>query len=638
MGRHPDLTECGRRGIAIDRRDALRAGLGLSAFALAACSGPKPAETSALAGLLDDFARDILADRPELATRFGATGFARPGADQLNDRSAEAVALRRGAVLRRLVQLRGIDRARLTRSEQLSYDAVLAHLTRLQAGAGFSFGRFSHLGGFSPYVLNHLDCAAVTLPDFFAADVPITTMAEGDSYVARLARVADAIDAETARARVDMAAGIIPSAGILERTAAALSALVAAPPERSQYLTGLRARLEMLVGRIEPGRTAPGQANAVELLNDAVKLVSGNIAAAHRRALTAVAEMHTRAGAEPSLRSRPEAAAFYSAALAYETTTRLTPQEVHETGLQRVKELQAQLDVALRAQGSMQGEVGARLAALAADPRFSYPDTVEGRDQVLADLRAAQTRIESRMSGWFADRTRAPLAFAAVRADAPLGQPAAFYHPPRPAAKRPGLVLVDLRDLAALPRFDVTSLVAHEGMPGHHLQMSTTQETPSLPLLRRLMAFAGFIEGWGVYAEQLADEMGVYDGDPFGRIGYLRWRLWRAARCVVDTGLHALNWTRDQAIAYLVQTTGDTPNGAADEVDRYFVWPGQAAAYELGALRMTELREKARAEMGARFDIKAFHGLVLTSGAIPLDVLETAVNDWITPAPERSPA
>jgi uncharacterized protein (DUF885 family) len=180
-----------------------------------------------------------------------------------------------------------------------------------------------------------------------------------------------------------------------------------------------------------------------------------------------------------------------------------------------------------------------------------------------------------------------------------------------------------------LPRFDITSLVAHEGVPGHHLQMSTTQDTPSLPLLRRLMAFAGFIEGWGVYAEQLADEMGVYDGDAFGRIGYLRWRLWRAARCVADTGVHAMKWTREQAIAYLVQTTGDTPVGAAAEVDRYFVWPGQAAAYELGALRMTELREKARAEMGARFDIKAFHALVLTGGAIPLDVLQSAVEDWI---------
>jgi uncharacterized protein (DUF885 family) len=180
------------------------------------------------------------------------------------------------------------------------------------------------------------------------------------------------------------------------------------------------------------------------------------------------------------------------------------------------------------------------------------------------------------------------LAFRAVPDSAPLGQPTAFYQPPRPSLKQPGVVLVDIRDVAALPRFDVTTLVAHEGMPGHHLQMASTQETPNLPLLRRLTSCPGFIEGWGVYAEQLVDEMGVYDGDPYGRIGYLRWRLWRAARLVVDTGLHAFRWTREQAIAYLTDSIGDSPTLIAAEVDRYCVWPGQAAAYELGALRITE--------------------------------------------------
>ena len=612
---------------SIRRRDALRAGLCAGAAALPGCSQPRTAPPSAFAGLIDDFGRDLLADSPELATRIGA-GDAR-SAERLDDRSATAVALRRDAILRRLVQIKGIDRAGLNATERVTYDVVSVNLERLRAGAAFAFGRFSHLGGFTPYVINHLDCAALTLPDFFDVQHAIARIGDADAYVARLGEAAEAIDAETERARADAAAGITPPGPCLDRAILAIGAIGALPPDQSPYVASLRRRLEAIVGPIEPGKTAAGQAHAVELIGDAVKLFAEKIAPGYRRAAAAVQEMRARTPAEPGLWRRPDGEAYYEAALANETTTSMTPREVHETGLQRVKELQAQMDVALRALGLMQEGVGPRLTQLAADPRFRYPEADEGRAQVLADMKAAQGRIEARMNLWFAARARAALAFRAAPDSAPLGQPTAFYQPPRPSLKQPGVVLVDIRDVAALPRFDVTTLVAHEGMPGHHLQMASTQETPNLPLLRRLTSCPGFIEGWGVYAEQLVDEMGVYDGDPYGRIGYLRWRLWRAARLVVDTGLHAFRWTREQAIAYLTDSIGDSPKLIAAEVDRYCVWPGQAAAYELGALRITELREKARAEMGARFDIKAFHALLLTGGAMPLDVLETAGEAWI---------
>lgn len=599
--------------------------------ALTACGRRGPAPKGDFAGLIDDFGGELLADSPELITRIGG-GDVNPGGravERLDDRSSAAANLRRDAILRRRAQIKAIDRATLSPAEKVTYDAVTATLRRLEAGAQFSYGRFSQLSGFSPYVLNHLDCAALTLPDFFDTQHIITRIEDADSYVQRLGKMARALDEETVRARADAASGVVPPAAVLDRSIAALGAIAAQPAESVGVVTSLRRRLEALVGVIEPGRTAPGQAHAVELLTDAVKLASTEIAPAYRRAIAALQEMRARAPAEPGVWRAPDGAAYYAAALANETTIDLTPQEAHEIGLQRVKEVQAQVDVALRALGAMQGEIGPRLAALAADPRHRYPDTDEARAQVLADMKAAQSRIEQRMGGWFSARTRAPLEFRAAPVTAPAGQPTAFYQPPRPSARQPGVVVVDTRDLAALVKFDLTTLAAHEGVPGHHLQMASTQETTGLPLVRRLMACPGFIEGWGVYAEQLVDEMGVYDGDPFGRLGYLRWRLWRAARVVVDTGIHALRWSREQAIAYLMQATGDAPAFVAAEVDRYAVWPGQAAAYELGALRLTELREKARATMGGRFDIKAYHALLLTGGAVPLDALAGAVDAWI---------
>ncbi|MBU6372555.1 MAG: DUF885 family protein [Alphaproteobacteria bacterium] len=611
------------------RRGALAAAA--AAAALSACGRRGPAPQSDFAGLIEDFGLELIADSPELATRIGAAdpNPSTRSVDRLDDRSAGAVDLRRDAILRRRAQIKAIDRARLSTADKVSYDAISSSLRLLDAGAQFDFGRFSQLGGFAPYVLNHLDCAALTLPDFLDSQHVIARIEDADSYVARLGRMARALDDETQRARADAGAGVIPPAAVLDRTAAALAAIAGQPPETAGVVLSLRRRLEAMVGTIEPGRTAPGQAHAVELLTDASKLFAAEIAPAYRRALAAVQDMRARAPADPGVWRAPEGAAYYAAALANETTTAHTPQEVHEIGLQRVKEVQAQIDVALRALGSMQGDVGPRLAALAADPRFRYPDTDESRAQVLVDMRAARTRIEQRMSGWFSARTRAPLEFRAAPPSAPAGQPTAFYQPPRPAARQPGVVVVDTRDLSALVKFDLTTLAAHEGVPGHHLQMASTQEATGLPLVRRLMACPGFIEGWGVYAEQLVDEMGVYDGDPYGRLGYLRWRLWRAARMVVDTGIHALRWPREQAIGYLAELTGDAPGLVAAEVDRYAVWPGQAAAYELGALKLTELREKARATMGARFDIKAYHALLLTGGAVPLDALAGAVDVWI---------
>jgi uncharacterized protein (DUF885 family) len=208
-------------------------------------------------------------------------------------------------------------------------------------------------------------------------------------------------------------------------------------------------------------------------------------------------------------------------------------------------------------------------------------------------------------------------------------QSGAYYNSPSLDGATPGIYYVNLRDLSEMTRIDLPTQDYHEAAPGHHFQIALAQEIADTPLLRRLVSFNAFSEGWGLYAEELADEQGFYDGDPIGRIGFLRWQLWRAARLVVDTGLHAQNWTRQLAIDYLVATTGDTPGVIATEVDRYIVWPGQACGYEIGRREIMRLREQARNDLGPDFDLRGFHDAVLLSGEVPLGVLAGLVRDWI---------
>jgi uncharacterized protein (DUF885 family) len=320
--------------------------------------------------------------------------------------------------------------------------------------------------------------------------------------------------------------------------------------------------------------------------------------------------------------------------LRIETTTNLTPAQIHRIGVERVRALNSELDIALRRVGLTEGSVGARLSQLTADARYRYEDSDEGREQLLADVRARIGGVMERAPQWFGRMPRAPLEVRRVPAFLEAGQPGAYYNPPSLDGATPGIYYVNLRDLAEMTRIDLPTQDFHEAAPGHHFQIALAQELSELPLLRRLVSFNAYSEGWGLYAEELADEQGFHDGDPIGRIGFLRWQLWRAARLVVDTGLHAQGWSRQRAIDYLVATTGDAPGVIETEVDRYIVWPGQACGYELGRREIMRLRESARNSLGPDFDLRGFHDAVLLSGEVPLAVLDDLVRDWI-PAQRR---
>jgi uncharacterized protein (DUF885 family) len=267
-----------------------------------------------------------------------------------------------------------------------------------------------------------------------------------------------------------------------------------------------------------------------------------------------------------------------------------------------------------------------------ADPKQHYPNTEEGKRQLIADLNTQVAAIREKLGPYFGQLPKAPLEIRAVPEAIEAGAPGGYYNSPSLDGSRPGIYWINLKDTADQPKFALPTLNVHEGVPGHHLQLSLLNEAGGLPLVRKTTWFSGYGEGWALYAEELAVEMGIYEDDPLGHIGMLHDALFRATRLVVDSGMHARRWSRERALKYYIDTIGDNEGGAIREIERYCVWPGQACSYMLGKLEWLRLREKAKAELGAGFDIRAFHDATLLAGPVPLTVLETVVDAYIASA------
>lgn len=625
-----------------------------AALLLSACAPKQAPPPSAFDGFVDDLTKAYVADHPELATRAGlGADIAGPGfAGRLDDRSSAAVERRRAAALRLDAQVRGFDRRELDADDAITHDVLASQFAHAAAGARFAFGRFDAIGGFSPYVLNQLDSAFLTLPDFMDTRQPVTSVRDALDYVSRLKAVPAALDAETERARDDSIAGVIPPDFVIDRTLAALDAMNSVNPSASVYVTALRRKLEAVVGPLsgaapaQTGASAPAAAptaaqaqdlaRARGLVVQAEQIVATRIYPAQLRTAQFLRSIRPRAIHDAGVGRLANGAAYYAAALAQQTTTDLPAARIHAIGLERVAAVSAELDGALRAQGLTDGTVGQRLAQLTADPRFSYPETDEGRAQLIADV---QGRIAHLMQLAPREFGALPKARLEVRRVPPLqeaSQGGAYYEAPSLDGSQPGVYYINLRNLSEMTKIDLPTQDYHEAAPGHHFQIALAQEQTGLPLIRRITGSNAYAEGWALYGEQIADEMGLYEGDAIGRIGFLRWRLWRAARLVVDTGIHSLGWSREQAIQYLLETTGDTPGTITSEVERYAVWPGQACGYEIGRLEIERLREKARRALGPRFELKKFHDVVLLNGDVPLPVLETLVDRWIASGEKKT--
>jgi uncharacterized protein (DUF885 family) len=320
---------------------------------------------------------------------------------------------------------------------------------------------------------------------------------------------------------------------------------------------------------------------------------------------------------------------MYPVALRSRTTTSMTADEIHDMGVELTAQLNAEMDAILRSQGMTRGSVAARIQALSQRPDQLYPNTDAGREQILADLNEQTREIVALMPQAFNTLAQAQLEIKRVPPFTEAGAPGGYYQRAALDGSRPGAYFINLRDTREWPRFTLPTLNYHEGVPGHHWQISIQQESGSIPFIRSaLMGFSAFSEGWGLYAEQLADELGVYQNNPLGRLGYLQAATFRASRLVVDTGIHHKRWSREQSIQSMMEATGDLQTSVATEIERYCVSPGQACSYMVGRQAINRMRDAARASLGDRFDLRGFHDTMLANGAVPLSVLDQIVQDW----------
>ncbi|MHC9419717.1 DUF885 domain-containing protein [Sphingomonas citri] len=596
----------------IDRRQFLgSSAVGLLAAALPAEAAPG-ADDAALAALLQRHSKAYLARSPEEATANDFdTGAHAALRYRLDDRSVAACAADRAAIRVARAQLAGIDRARLSPRSALDHDVarfVYDTLDDLLARYGYVDGNLRP----SPYVVSQMNGAYYWLPDFIGSRHPIDDATDVDAWRARLAALPAALDQETDRIRHDAAIGVAPPGFVIAKTLAQIHALRDGPPLES-------ALLAPALARIRAKGLGDRDDAALAVFRDA-------IAPALDRQAAALAALAPRAVDTAGVWRLPDGEAYYAAACRANTTAALTPAELHETGLAQCAALAAEIDASLRAQGLSRGTVGERIAALNADARFRVSDDDAGRARLLAIADTALRRVIERLPHAFGNVAVDPIVVRRIPVAIEGGAPGAFYS--EGSKGEPGVFSLNLKTPAEHTTWRLPTLAHHEGVPGHHFQYSVLAHSPALPLFRRMVRFSAYTEGWALYAQQVADELGLFEADPFGRIGYLQSELFRAARIVVDTGIHYKRWTKEQAVAWMVEHAGEQPLATEREVTRYCVYPGQACSFKVGANRIVAARERARGVMGARFDMRGFHDLVLQSGPVPLAVLEQAVASW----------
>jgi uncharacterized protein (DUF885 family) len=400
-----------------------------------------------------------------------------------------------------------------------------------------------------------------------------------------------------------------------------MSGLVVQQPEQSILYTSLVEKLKKAEG-IDPAVQA-------EVLTETKRQIQGSVYPAYQSLIAYFTALRPRSTNDAGVWKFPNGQAYYAYCLRQNTTTNYSAAQIHQLGLQEVARITAEMRTILQAQRVPGADsVGPTMARLGEEARFLYPDTEAGRTQILADYKTILAEVDQGLSSAFRMRPQAKLDVQRVPEFKQKTSAGAYYERAALNGSRPGVFYANLYDVKATPKFGMRTLAYHEGIPGHHFQVGVAQELKGLPTFRTLIPFVAYSEGWALYAERVAAELG-FEQAPYDKLGGLRAELFRAARLVVDTGLHDKRWTREQAIGYLRQTTGMAETDVTAEVERYIVMPGQACAYKVGMLKILELRERAKQQLGAQFDLRDFHDVVLKNGALPLEVLEQVVNDYI---------
>ncbi len=537
-------------GLDLGRRQLLltAAAAGLMPFA-SAHAQPASGKAAAVNALYGTFMQENFKNSPEYATVLGLdTGDLAYLKHQVSDGSLQGIAADKALNASQLSRLKAMGRDGLTGLDAVNYDAVLYGLqTTADANAQFDFG---DSGARSPYVLSQLTGAYQSMPTFLDTQHTIKTADDADAYLDRLQGFGAVLDQETEVARHDAGLGMIPPDFILDKTLEQLNDLAVQGPDASVMVSSVAKR-----------------AKAAGLSGDygtkAAAIYASAVRPGLQRQIAQVKAMRAKATHIAGIGKRPQGEAYYAAGLKAYTTSGMTAAEVHKVGLEQTREYQARIDTILKAQGLTKGTVGARLEALSNDPRYLYPDTYAGKDQLIAHLNALVLAVTPRLPRMFRNPPKVPLEIRRVEPYIEAGAPLGYYHSASLDGTRPAIYYINLHHSADWPKWLVSSVTFHEGVPGHHLQISTAQHVAGMPLIRKTQVYSGYAEGWALYAEQLADELGMYDTDPLGRVGYLKSELWRACRMVLDSGVHTMGWTREQAIRWKTDNDGSGDSASA---------------------------------------------------------------------------
>lgn len=537
---------------------------------------------------------------PEWATYVGYPGHE----TKWTDHSPAAVAERKKQATRPLAILATIDRAQLAGPDQISYDLFERQSEEAIEGTRFPLEliQITQMGGVQQ------DAAQL-----FAA-MPHSTIQQFENEIARLRALPALVAQSRALMEQGLRRGITPPQVTLRDVPAQVLAQIPEDPFQSPLLVAF---VDM--------PTAIGGEAAIRLRAEAASIYAAEIRPEFQRLHSFLTERYipgarTTVGAS----ALPEGAAWYAWAIKVQTSTELTAAEIHAMGLAEVKRINGEMQ-RVKEQTGFQGTMREFFVYLQTDPRFFFTD----KEELLRAYRDIAKRADPELMKLFKTLPRTPYGVLAVPSYAEKSQTTAYYYPGAIETGRPGYFYANTHALNTRPKWEMEPLTLHEAVPGHHLQIALSQEMGALPSFRRFGGYTAFVEGWGLYAESLGGEMGFYT-DPYAKFGQLTYEMWRAVRLVVDTGMHALGWTREQAIEYFKQNAGKNDHDIVVEVDRYIVWPGQALAYKLGELKIKELRAFATQELGAKFDVREFHDEVLKNGAVPLSVLDGQIRAWVT--------
>ena len=548
------------------------------------------------------FAQDweyTMREYPEFAT---AVGY--PGQNaRWTDYSLEAIARRKRELNNPLTALRAIDRARLSPTDQLNYDLFRRNYTDALEETRFpgELMPITQMGGVQQGVPSTI------------AQMPAGSVREYEDIIARLRAVPVLVSQTMVLLERGLAQGLTPPRITLRDVPGQAQNLVVDDPLTSPLLKAFT-RL--------PG-TVP-EAEQQRLRAAAVAAYRDSIAPAFRRLSAYLRDKYIPgARATTGMRDLPNGMAWYQVRARASTTTDLTPAQIHAIGLAEVKRIRGQMDSVIAASG-FKGSFAEFVQFLRTDPRFYWTTS----EDLIRGSRELMKRIDPELTKLFGTLPRLPYGVSPIPSYAERSQTTAYYQPGSPLSHRAGTYFVNTYHLPARPKWEMEALSLHEAVPGHHLQIALAQELEGVPEFRRFGGYTAFVEGWALYSESLGGELGLY-GDPYSKFGQLTYEMWRAIRLVIDTGLHTMGWTREQAFDYFKANAAKTEHDITVEVDRYIVWPGQALAYKIGELKIKELRAYATTTLGSRFDVRAFHDQVLGGGAVPLDVLEARIRAWV---------